>query len=188
MTTRRDASMRSIAGMSSADPFLESENGIAAVEFAVIAPMMLLMLAGIFEFGRIYQVYSACNRLATQYTIAWADCSDSPAGTCSTELSAFTSANAIANIAPQLNPSKLTLSMFQVQMSGSTPSVVYSAPSGATLSAAQTSAVQAALSNGASGVVVTATYSHSLAVFSTLMKPFLNSYLTPSYTVVQLKS
>jgi hypothetical protein len=37
------------------------------------------------------------------------------------------------------------------------------------------------------GVVVTATYSHSLQFFPTLMTPYLGSLLSPSYTVVQLK-
>ena len=167
--------------------FRGSSTGSAAVEFAFIAPILLAMFAGVLEIGRIFQVYNATNRLATQYANVYADCSDSPAGTCSTELGVLASTSAISNIVPQLDTSRLSLSVFQVSMSGTTPTVVYASPSGASLTAGQISAAQALLSNGQPGVVVTATYSHSLQFFQTLMTPYLGSLLTASYTAVQLK-
>lgn len=167
--------------------FRRSAAGSAAVEFAFIAPILLAMFAGVVETGRIFQVYNATNRLATQYANVYADCSDSPAGTCSTELAALASTSAVSNIVPQLDTSRLSLSIFQVSMSGTTPTIVYASPSGATLSASQVSAAQALLTNGQPGVVVTATYSHSLQFFQTLMNPYLSSLLTASYTAVQLK-
>ena len=75
--------------------FLKAKGATSAIEFAFVAPVMLLMMAGITEIGRYYSVYDAANRLADQYASAWADCSDVPAGTCATELSTFSSANTI---------------------------------------------------------------------------------------------
>lgn len=168
--------------------FLKERRATAATEFALIMPLVVLLFAAIVEFGRIYQVYNATNMIASQFAIVWADCSDSPAGTCQTELGNYTTTAMINNIAPQLNPANLTLQMFEVTMSGSSPSIVYSYPSTATLSAAQTTLAQANFVSGQTGVIVTATYSHSLQFFSTLITPFLGAYLTPTYTIAQLKS
>jgi Flp pilus assembly protein TadG len=167
--------------------WLRSTDGTAAIEFALVAPLLLLLAGATSEFGGILKVYNATDRLAAQYAISWADCSDLPAGTCQNELAAYTAAATIANVAPQLVPANLTLQMFQLQMAGSTPTVVYAFPSGATLSAAQTTAAQGALQAGQTGVLVTATYQHSLNLFSVLMTPYLSAKLRPSYTVVQLK-
>ena len=168
--------------------FLRSKHATAAIEFAIIAPVMVIMAAGISEFGRYFVVYDAANRLATQYASAWADCSDVPTGTCATELSTFASANVIANIAPQLTASKTALSMFQVTMSGSTPTVVSSYPSGGSLSGAQTTAATSTFTSGQSGVVVTVSYNHTLDYFPSVMTPFLGSLLSFSFTVAQLKN
>jgi Flp pilus assembly protein TadG len=168
--------------------FLKARGATSAIEFAFVAPVMLLMAAGITEIGRYYAVYDAANRLADQYAGAWADCSDVPTGTCATELSTFSSANVISNIVPQLTPAQTTLSMFQIAMVGSTPTVVSSYPSGASLSGAQTTAATSAFSSGQSGVVVTVSYTHTLAFFPASMASILGSVLNISYTVVQLKS
>jgi Flp pilus assembly protein TadG len=168
-----------------------SKRAVAATEFAIVAPIILFLFAGIVEFGRIFQVYVATNRLATQFAIAWADCSDSPAGTCQTELNAYSASYTIANVAPQLSftsPNSFTLTMFEVQMSGTTPTIVYSYPASATLTSAQTSVAQANFPSGQTGVIVTASYVHTLDFFSVLMTPLLGTLLTPTYTVAQLKS
>jgi Flp pilus assembly protein TadG len=168
-----------------------SKRAAAAVEFAIVVPIILFLFAGIIEFGRIFQVYVATNRLATQFAIAWSDCSDSPAGYCQTELNNYSSSYAIANIAPQLTltpPNKFTLTMFEVQMSGTTPTVVYSYPAGATLTPGQTIVAQANFPSNQYGVIVTASYVHTLDFFSVLMTPLLGTLLTPTYTVAQLKS
>jgi Flp pilus assembly protein TadG len=167
--------------------WLRSTDGTAAIEFALVAPLLLLLAGATVEFGGILKVYNATDRLAAQYAISWADCSDLPAGTCQTELATYTAAATISNVAPQLTPANLTLKMFQLQMSGSTPTVVYAYPSGATLTSQQTTAAQAVLQSGQSGVLVTASYQHSLNLFSVLMTSYLASKLNPSYTVVQLK-
>jgi Flp pilus assembly protein TadG len=163
-----------------------SRSGTAAIEFAIILPIVVFLFAGVVEFGRMFQVYNATNRLATQYAIAWADCSDDPAGTCQTELGTYTSSSTIANIAPQLNPAQLTLQMFWVTMSGTTPTIVYAYPATATLTTAQTTLAQATFASGASGVIVTASYAHTLNFFGNLITPLLGSYLNPSYSVAQL--
>ncbi len=181
---------------------MHAHQAVAAIEFALISPILLLFIGGVVEFGRAFQVFEAVNRLATQYAIAYADCSDAPTGTCSIELANYTNQNAVHNIAPQLNYSNLSLQMFQVSMSTQTPyAVSLTYGSGGNLTPAQTAAVQTALTAAAnsafnnnsgqatvSGVIVTATYSHSLVYFPTLMASFFSNYLTPVYTVVQLKS
>jgi Flp pilus assembly protein TadG len=167
--------------------FIRSRSATAAIEFAFIVPILVMMMAGVVECGRLFQVYNATNRLATQYAIVYADCSDNPVGTCSTELSALGSTTTFANIVPQLQTSLLSVSIFQVSMSGTTPTIVYAYPTGATLSAGQLAAAQGALASGQAGVVVTATYNHTLQFFQTLMNAYLASALTASYTVVQLK-
>lgn len=131
--------------------------------------------------------YDQVNRLATQYAIAWADCADSPTGTCKTEMNDLAAPVAIANIFPLLQNSSITLQMFEITMNGATPSVVYAHPSGASLTAAQTTAAQASFTNGQYGVIVTASYSYSLVYFESVMTPFLGNALTSSYTVTQLK-
>ena len=167
---------------------LRSKRGNAAIEFALVVPVLLALGAGIVEFGLIFKIYNGANRLATQYAIAWSDCADTPIGTCLTELNSYSSSNTVSNLVPQLVPANVTLQMFQVAMVGTTPVVTYSYPLIATLNSAQVSAAQAAFSSGQKGVIVTASYQHSLSFFSTLMTPFLGSRLNPSYTVTQLKS
>lgn len=167
--------------------FAGSRSGSSAIEFSIILPVMLLMIAGVVEVGRLFQVYNATDRLATQYAIVFADCSDQPIGTCSAEMTQLGATATVSNVVPQLQSGLLSLSIFQVSMSGTAPSIVYSFPSSASLSTAQVAAAQAILSDGQSGVVVTATYNHSLQFFQNLMSPYLSSVLTPSYTAVQLK-
>jgi Flp pilus assembly protein TadG len=149
---------------------------------------MVLIFAGVVEIGRIYQVYNTVNRLASQVAIIYADCSDRPTGTCQTEASNFMTSQFVANIAPQITVSSLSFKVFQVTMSGTTPTVVYAAPTGSTLSAGQTSAAQAVLASGQSGVIVSASYTHTLQFFPTVMSSYLSSALTASYITVQLKS
>lgn len=162
--------------------------GTAAVEFAVIAPVMIALAAGSVELGNAFQVYNAANRLATQYAFTWADCSDSPAGTCLTELSGFTSSSSLANIAPQLVTASISLRMFQVTVAGNNVNVVYAYPTGQTLTAAETTAATSTLTNGQSGVVVSISYVHTLLAFQTLMTPIIGSSFTTAFTVVQVKA
>jgi len=168
--------------------FGRSQSATAAIEFALIVPVLILLAAGITEFGRYFSVCDAANRLATQYAGAWSDCSDVPAGTCATELNTFGSPSLIGNFAPQLIASKTTIAMFQIIMAGSTPTVVSSYPAGAALSAGQTTAATSTFTNGQSGVIVTVTYNHTLAYFPNAMSASLSPYLIISYTVAQLKS
>jgi Flp pilus assembly protein TadG len=167
--------------------FRRSVSGTAAIEFAFIAPILLLMFAAIVEVGGVFQVYNSVNRLATQYAITWSDCSDLPVGTCNTEMSSFASGNLSANLVPRLTAGALTLRMFQVNMSGTTPTVTYAYPAGSTLTAAEISAAQGVLTTGQAGVVVTATYAHTLQYFPTLMSSYLSPALTASFTATQLK-
>jgi len=167
--------------------FIASRRGVAAVEFAFIAPVMILMAAGVYECGGIFQSLTAANRLASQYAIAWADCSDSPVGTCNTELGLYDTASAIQNVAPQLT-GPVTLQMYQVAKTGTSLTVTYAYPNGATLSATQTAAANAVLASGQSGVVATVNYSYTLSIFSGVLSGMLPASIPMSYTVAQLKA
>lgn len=173
--------------------------GTSAMEFALIAPLLLLFTGGIVELGGAYQKYVAVNRLATRYAIAWADCSDQPSGQCgltptsgvtSPELALYTSSFTEQNIAPQLQPvSGIGLRMMQISFSaGGSATTTYAYPSGTTPTAAELTIAHAVVANSQTGVVVTASYSYAPMFFSTLMKPFFGNGLVFSYTVAQLKS
>jgi len=167
--------------------FLASRRGAAAVEFAFIAPVMVLMAAGVYECGGIFQSLTAVNRLASQYAISWADCSDLPVGACNTELGLYDTTSAIQNVAPQLTGA-VTLQMYQVAKSGSILTVTYAYPSSAGLNAAQTTAANAVLSSGQSGVVVTVNYTYTLSIFSGVLSGIIPASVPISYTVAQLKA
>jgi Flp pilus assembly protein TadG len=159
-----------------------SRRGNAATEFALVLPVIVFMFAAIVEFGRIFQVYNATNLLASQYAIALAQCSSAQVTTCQTDL-----AEAATNIAPQLTGT-LTLNMFTVTNTSGTLTYTNPYPSGATPTSAQTTAAKnVVIIYGQTGVLVTATYTHTL-IFITLLTPYLSKYLTPSYTVVQANS
>jgi Flp pilus assembly protein TadG len=166
--------------------FLKDRAGTAAMEFAIVVPVMITMGAGAFELGRAFQAYDAVNRLATQYAFTWADCSDSPAGTCNTELGYYTTSSSLANIAPQLVTSNISLRMFRVTVVGSAANIVYAYPTGATLTSAETSTATSTIANGASGVVVSVSYAYNLAVFMTWLSPIVGSSFTMAFTVAQI--
>ena len=168
--------------------FARSRRGSAAVEFAIIAPIVLVILGGLYEVGHAFQTLTAVNELASQYAISWADCSDNPAGTCNTEISLYSPSNAIGNVAPQLTAAIVTLQMFQVTMSGTTPSVTYAYPSGAGLTAAQTTAAQAAFTSGQTGVIVTVNYTYNVTVFPGVLSGVIPASFPMSFTVTQLKA
>jgi len=192
--------------------FGDVEQATAAIEFALVVPILLLLIGGVVEFGSLFKVYNAVNRLASQYAIAWADCTDT-SGSCSSaagtgELPNYTSATTITNLFPQLQnfASNGQLRMFQVSMAASIPVITtpnaspigyYEYPTVAVLSASEITAAQtficpqpvsAATCTGQSGVIVTASYTYNLSYFPAVMTKLIGSVFTPTYTVAQLKS
>ena len=166
---------------------MSGRRGSVAVEFALVAPLLLTLAGGIVELGGALRAYAAVNRLAMQYAISFADCSDTSSGVCQTELNQYVTSFMTGNIAPMLTPANLVVSMSQVLMNGTTPTVEYQSTGSPALSAAQTTALQAAVPSGQTGVVDTVTYQYSLLVFATLMTPIIGSSFNISYTVAQLK-
>ncbi len=146
------------------------------------------MAGACFELARAFQSYNAANRLATQYAFVWADCSDSPAGTCLTELSTYTTTSALANIAPQLITANIGLRMFQVTVDQGSVNTTYAYPTGATPTVAEQTAATSTLNNGQTGVVVSISYVHHLLAFSSLVSPIIGSSYTMAFTVVQVKA
>ena len=167
--------------------FGASRSGSAAVEFAFIAPVLILLGAGVFELTRAFQARGAIDKLASQYAITYADCVDSPAGACNTELSSFDAAASLKNLEPLLvHP--ITLQMFQVVMNNSTPQVTYAYPSGGSLTSAQSTAASNVLTSGQTGVVVTVSYTYTLDIFPGVLNGIVPSSIPMSYTVAQLKA
>ena len=167
--------------------FMGHRGANAAIEFALVLPVMLMFMAGIVEIGRAFQVYSSVDRLATRYAVAWADCSDTPTGTCQTEMASYTSSYAMKNMVPQLT-NTITLRMLEVSIASGVATVIYATPAGATLTTAELATAQTAIANGQTGVVVTVNYTHTLVFFARLMAPFLGPSRSIVYTVAQLKS
>jgi Flp pilus assembly protein TadG len=161
----------------------------AGIEFVVCGFAISLLAGGVFELGSLMVANAQLNRLAMQYANSYADCSDATSGACQTELNLYVSSTALEYMAPQLTPADVSLTMAQVKMNGSTPSIDYIYPTGGSLTAAQTTALTAATSvgTGQTGVVVTVTYPYRLLIFSTLMAPIIGSSWTLTYTVAQLK-
>jgi Flp pilus assembly protein TadG len=166
--------------------FLRARSGVAAVEFAFVIPILILLAAGIAEIGRAMVFYNSVNQLAAQYASAWADCQET-ASSCSMELGYYTSTYSIQNIAPNLSVANLTLKMADVTMTGTTPTVVYCYPS-TTLTAVETTAAQANFSSGQTGVIVYVSYTYSLAYFPSYMSSAMANALTATYTVTQIKN
>jgi Flp pilus assembly protein TadG len=173
------------------------KRSVAAVEFAIILPVMMLMVAGIIEFGAILQVYKATNRLATQYALSWADCFDTGTVTCQTELATYTNATTIANLAPQLTIKNLALTLAEITVTDGAPSVVNSGGypnANAGQLATATSVATSAFTDTAKAtesqtiVVVVAQYKHTLDFLPAFVSPFLANALTTNYTVAQLKT
>ena len=73
-------------------------------------------------------------------------------------------------------------------MKSGAPQVSYAYPSGSALTAAQSAAASAVLTNGQTGVVVTVSYTYTLDVFPGVLNGLVPSSIPLSYTVAQLKA
>jgi hypothetical protein len=177
------------------------KGGSATIELALILPVVMLLIAGIVEIGRLFEVYTATNRLAAQYASSWAYCPDSN-GSCNTELTYYVDPIKISNVVPQLNLANVHLYMAEytvLDAAGvlSAPVILYSggyqpgsndAVNAAAAAASYTTATAQPDAVAQHVVVVIATYNHSLSFFSYYMTPILSAYLTPTFTVAQLKN
>lgn len=79
---------------------LKSEKGQALVEFTLVLPILLLLVFGVVEFGRIYSASLAVNHVARETARA------AVVGTNGTDLT-----NVIKNAAPQLNYNQLNVTI-----------------------------------------------------------------------------
>jgi len=168
--------------------FFGSRTATAAVEFAILVPVMIGLAGGGFELTRAFWSYNAANRLATQYAFTWADCSDSPVGTCLTEMGTYTPSAALTNIVPQLTAANISLRMFQITVNQGVVNTVYAYPTGATPTAAEKTSATSTLNNAQTGVIVSVSYVYNLMIFTTLMSPIIGSSYTMAFTVVQVKA
>ena len=167
--------------------FSRARSATSAVEFAIMLPVLLLLLASTVEIGRLAVAYESVNRLATRYAISWADCSDTVVGVCATELALYVTPAAVQNMAPQI-ASSVTLRMMEVQMSGASATVVYAYPAAATPTATELTLAQNVIGSGNTGIIVTTSYTYAPQFFTSIVKPFLGSGRAISYTIAQRKA
>jgi len=82
--------MADLTPHSSLSKFRSAEDGIAAVEFAIVVPLLLILLVGIIDFGRLLTDHQAINksvRDATRFlTRVKVDCAAAGSGAISTYL------------------------------------------------------------------------------------------------------
>ena len=104
--------------------FLRSTDGQQIAEFAVIVPLLVTLMLGIFEFGRAYQVYSALSSAA----IAGAKAASLP--TCATCGNQYLTPNQIAAqaVAPILETNHIQLAAISPGTCGNPGDVVTSVP------------------------------------------------------------
>ena len=88
----------------------QDERGAAAVEFALVAPLLLLMVLGIAEFGRAYHVQTTLSQAAREGVRVMALKND-PAG----------AVNATKAAAPTLTLTNITVTPASCVASGTTP-------------------------------------------------------------------
>jgi Flp pilus assembly protein TadG len=166
--------------------FRRDDRAIAAIEFAIIVPVIVALAAATLEFGMYYRSLDAVNKLASQYAIAWSDCVDD--ANCESEATTLSNTTLATNLTNGLVPANISIRMFRATRASSstinTPEVVR--PSGATADANEVAAiVSKAETNGEYGVVVTVTYTHTPQFFASTANTFLSSYMTMRARVAQ---
>jgi Flp pilus assembly protein TadG len=167
--------------------FRRHDRGIAAIEFAIIAPVVIFLAAATLEFGAYYRALDGVNKLASQYAISWSDCSDDASASCGTEGTSYTSGSLATNLAPSLVAASVSVRLFQVRIESGSVKTVYARPTGIALDANERAALLDRLEDGDAGVVVTVAYTHTLQFFADMLTSTLGPYLSMKARVVQLK-
>lgn len=174
--------------------FRRDRRGSSVMEFALLAPLLLLFTGGLVELAGAYQKYIAVNRLAARYAISWADCGDA---FCGAELLLYASGFSEQNISPQLSPaSAICLRMFRIRYDQSQNATVlnfYVSPAcpntSTTPSSSEFAATKSLIVNFAgnpTAVVVFVSYTYNPLFFSAIVRPFIGNNLIFSSMVAQL--
>jgi Flp pilus assembly protein TadG len=166
--------------------FSRDDHAIAAIEFAIIVPVVIALFATMLEFGLYYRSLDAVNKLASQYAIAWADCSDDTS--CGSEATAFSSSTLATNLTQGLAPASYSVRMFKVSVSGTTITADVKIPSTATVDTNERTAILNKIASGQEGVIVTVSYTHSAQFFASTANTFFSPYFNIKARVVQLKN
>jgi len=169
--------------------FRRDDRAIAAIEFAIIVPVVLALAATTLEFGMYYRALDAVNKLAAQYAIAWADCAG--ATECQAEANVFSSTTLANNLTSgSLVAANLSFRLYQAKRQNSTtlyaPTVAI--PSATVPDSNEKAAILNKVeTNEKFGVVVTITYTHVPQFFASTANAFLAPYLTIRARVAQLQ-
>lgn len=163
--------------------FLRRREGNMAIEFAFIAPLLILLMGGTYELGGGLDANSQLSTMVAQVALAWGDCVDTPTGVCVEEMNRYVQAR--ANIAPSLDPARLSLNLWQVSVSGIVVSATYGT---GPLTAAATAAARAQIPDGQSGVVAIGSYHYQARAFIVVTQPFIGSGILLTQQAVARKS
>ncbi|OQW52236.1 TadE/TadG family type IV pilus assembly protein [Candidatus Raskinella chloraquaticus] len=162
--------------------FTRQERGSIAVEFAILVPVLILLMGATYELAGGIEANSQLNIMVGQVALSWGDCSDSPAGDCQAEMNQYIAAR--TNIAPALNTSQLTLNLWQVNNSYGTVNVVYGTTA---ITAAATNLALAQIPEGQSGVIAIGSYNYQARAFTVVTQPFIGSGIVFSQHAVARK-
>lgn len=103
------------------------ERGAAAVEFAIVLALMLLIVAGIFEFGRAFQYYDAlakATRDGARYMSAAPKATINSVGVPAAKALVVAAANA-ANVVPALTTGEVDVTCTPACTDGAAPPGMY---------------------------------------------------------------
>lgn len=145
-------------------------------------PVLILLMGATYELAGGIEANSQLNIMVGQVALSWGDCSDSPAGTCQTEMNQYIAAR--SNIAPVLNTSQLTLNLWQVNNSFGTINVVYGTTA---ITPAARDLALAQIPGGQSGVVAIGSYTYQARAFVVVTQPFIGSGIVLSQQAVARK-
>ncbi len=163
--------------------FARQERASIVIEFAILVPVLILLMGATYELAGGIEANSQLNTMVGQVALSWGDCNDAPSGTCQTEMNQYIAAR--TNIAPVLNTSQLTLDLWQVTNAFGTVNVVYGTRA---ITAAARNLALAQIPDGQSGVIAIGSYTYQARAFVVVTQPFIGSGIVLSQQAVARKS
>lgn len=162
--------------------FATDERGVAAVEFAFVLPLLLVLLAGALELRAAWQAARSVNTLAAQAALVIADCKTTNPSGCAGEAQQIS--NAVGWLAPQLERSRLTIDAAELTRTGGAAKLVSGSQD---LANALGPAALARFREGQTGIAIRVTYSHLPTAFASFLGSAFTEKLTFQATAFALK-
>jgi Flp pilus assembly protein TadG len=162
--------------------FGRDRRGVAAVEFAFVLPLLLVLLAGALETRRLWQASRAINTLAAQAALVIADCAATPPATCANDVQRMLAA--VGTLAPHLDRTQLTMEAVEIAR---TAGVAQFVSGSAALAGALAPNVLALFRDGQTAVIVRVRYTHMPTVFRNFLPDAVPEILRFDITASALK-